>query len=100
MQEKIVINRKKVLRILKIGIVGTPVAVFAILTIFMAIEAASYGAKMKFIEDKIINLDRENREISSQLVSGSSLGSFSQISEELGFVKPTLILYINPVEPV
>ncbi len=100
MQERKAISRKKTLRIIKIGIVGAPVAVVAILTIYMAIQAASYGAKMKFIEDKIIKIDRENREISSQLVSGSSLGGFSEKAEELGFIKPTNILYIESLEPV
>ena len=100
MQENKVLNRKKILKFIKIGLVGSPVAVFAMLTIYMAIEAASYGAKMKFIEDKIAKIDLENREISSQLVSGSSLGSFSEKAQELGFSKPTQILYIGPNEPV
>lgn len=78
-----------------ISIIASPFVVFVIATVFLAIESASYGAKLHSLEEREAELTQENRELSSQMVSNTSLGELSGKSEEMGFVKPDKILYVS-----
>ncbi len=86
---------KKLLKIPKVYYIGIPVLVFGILTIFMAIEAASVGAKLTLLDQKASELVKENNDLSGRLVSSTSLLELSGRTEELGFTKPTNIVYIT-----
>lgn len=85
----------KNIRVSKISVISVVIAIFGIVTVILGIEAASYGAKLALLEEKVFELDVENRSLSGQLVNETSTKELSQISEEKGFVKPTNIVYIN-----
>ncbi|MBI2103695.1 hypothetical protein HYT59_01680 [Candidatus Woesebacteria bacterium] len=91
---------KNKIRYLRLYVIGVPIAVFIILNVYWAIGAASFGARLANLEQKAFNLQKENSELSSQLIGATSLGSLSVKTESMGFVKPSQIVYINEGELV
>jgi hypothetical protein len=70
------------------------------LFVFLTIETATSGATLANLEKKETAFAQENADLQDAIVRASSLNGFEKRSLELGFVKPTKILYITTTEEV
>jgi len=70
-------------------------ALFVVITVLFALEASSVGAKMIILENKEDLLLQENKELLDKMVSETSLSIISEKSQEMGFIKPTEIVYTS-----
>lgn len=86
------------------GGITTVLVVVGIITvlssIFMTIKVATSGAKLTMLEKEEKSLIKENETYKRQLVNSSSLSKLENASEDLGYVKPDNIIYIQKDEPV
>lgn len=73
---------------------------FIVVTVYLTIQTATAGAKIANLEQKQEELAKENRELSDKLIRTSSLTKISEKADELGFVKPSDIIYLTPAEDV
>lgn len=73
---------------------------FIVSTIYFAIKIAAIGDKLTFLNKKEVEIESRNRELSLEIVSSTSLSKFSDESRNLGFIKPSNILYIKAEEAV
>jgi hypothetical protein len=69
--------------------------IFMITSVFVAIEASASGAQMRLLEDEETTLSRQKSELEGSLVKGMSSTEAEGKSLELGFVKPTDLIYLN-----
>lgn len=82
------INLKKILSVFVFG------AILIVLA-FATVEMATSGAELGNLEKKIAEVSQENKDLSRELVKNSSLNSFSEEADLLGFQKPSEIVYIT-----
>jgi hypothetical protein len=68
--------------------------------VFLTVETATSGAVLAKLENQEASLMRENADLNDALVRASSLNGVEKKSVEMGFVKPSQILYINSIEEV
>lgn len=73
-------------------------AIFVILQVFFTIQTATSGAQLASLETEEEKLLKENRLLAGKLVGSTSLVDIQKNTEELEFVKPTDVLYINAGE--
>lgn len=73
---------------------------FVSVTIFFTIITATSGAQWKELESAKEELLNENRNLESELVSLSSLKNVEAKASELGFSKPSNVIYITNVDIV
>lgn len=92
---KLIIQIRSFSSYFKIALVAAPVVIFVVSTVVLAIDAASFGAKLHSLEEKEAELEIENKDLSDMMISGTSVGELSVKSEELGFSKPEKIVYIT-----
>ena len=67
-------------------------------TVFFAISASTYGATLRSVEKEIAALEKENRQLSEEVVAASSLIKTAPESEELGLVTPHEVIYLTNEE--
>ncbi len=75
-------------------------AIFVIATVFFAIEASTLGAHLAKLENEEVILIKEQQEYSNQLINSSSLSGMGEKAEQLGFSKPSEVIYISEKEAV
>jgi hypothetical protein len=75
-------------------------ALFIIATVFFAIEASTLGAHIAELENEERILIKEKQEYSNQLINSSSLSGMGEKAEQLGFKKPSDVVYISEKEAV
>ena len=75
-------------------------AVPLIITVFYAIQISSLGAILVNLESKNKSLVDENISLNSEVMKSGSLTSASEKAEELGFSRPSSIIYLNNQESV
>ena len=63
--------------------------------VFLTVETATSGAVLAGLEGREASLAQENSDLKDAVVRASSLGGVEKKSTEMGFVKPSKILYIN-----
>lgn len=68
--------------------------------VFLTVETATSGAVLAKMESRELSLAQENADLKDALVRASSLNGVEKKSVEMGFVKPSKILYINGSEEV
>jgi CHASE3 domain sensor protein len=74
--------------------------VFVAITVFFAVEQATRGSEIALLEKEKITLENRKRELTEELVQTSSLNGAEKKAEELGFVKPSNLVYISEKEAV
>lgn len=78
--------------------------VFTILILIVALvftlEAVTSGAELSNLEKEEAALFSQNKDLSDSLIKSSSVLSYEEKLEELGFIKPEKILYITEKEVV
>lgn len=75
-------------------------SMFIVATVFFAIEASTLGAHLAKLENEEVVLIREKQEYSDLLINSSSLSGMGKKAEELGFIKPSDVIYISEKEAV
>ena len=68
--------------------------------VFLTVETATSGAVLAKLENQEAGLLQENSDLKDAVVRASSLNGVEKKSVELGFVKPSKILYISSIEEV
>ena len=94
-------NQGKTIASFNISMALFPILViFVIATVFFAIEASTLGARLAELENQEIILNKEKQEYSNQLINSSSLSGMGEKAEQLGFKKPSDVIYISEKEAV
>ncbi len=70
-------------------------AVFALLNVYVAIQASASGAKISQLTADETTIARDNQSLSSKVIELNSLKRLEKDAESLGFVKPGNIIYIT-----
>jgi len=73
---------------------------FISLTILFTVQTAASGAQIAEIERTKNSLIIENKLLESEVIGLSSLKKIEDNAEELGFIKPLKILYVNDGQDV
>ncbi len=94
-RKKVIIKKKKITKL----IIPLFVA-FIIATVLLTIQTATSGARIANLENKQEEYAKENRELNDRLIRMSSLTKISEEADEMGFVKPSDILYLTTAEDV
>jgi len=68
--------------------------------VYLTVETATSGAVLAKTESREAALVQENSDLKDTVVRASSLNGVEKKSVEMGFVKPSKILYINGSEEV
>lgn len=76
------------------------VVMFAASSIFYTIETVASGAEVAALEKTNSDLLRQKADLEDTFIKTLSLNHLQEKSAELGFVKPTNIVYVSQVEPV
>ena len=71
------------------------IVIFVGVMVFSAISTSFWGVELGDIDQQISKIEEENRLITTQIVQSSSLTKLYAKTEELGFAKPTSIVYLN-----
>lgn len=74
--------------------------VLGMVSVFVAIEIATSGAKLSTLEMEEKRLMRENEALNGELVRVSSLSDLVLSASDKGFAKPVSILYITEEKDV
>jgi hypothetical protein len=75
-------------------------AILVIVQVFFTIQTSAMGAELSLYEHKSIELTKENQELKTALVSQSSLSETQEKAEELGYVRPSTIVFVKENAPV
>lgn len=70
------------------------IAIIAVM-IFSAIGASIWGVELYSLEKEIAEVEAENRRLTSEIVTKMSLTDIYENSEELGYVKPENVIYVE-----
>lgn len=100
MNKKIQKLEKGMVRKAKIYILGCVCGVLAIVSIFLTIEVATSGVEIAKLESTESVLNEEHRSLEESLVKNLSNSELQAKSEDLGFVKPTNLVYVSETPPV
>ncbi len=68
--------------------------------VFLTVETATSGAVLAKLESRESSLIQENSDLKDAVVKASSLNGVEKKSTEMGFVKPSKILYIGSQDEV
>ena len=86
-------NVKKVSK--KLYFYVSVVAFVVFVTVVLAVQSATVGSELAYFEKQEKELVSKNAVLTDKLLRSQSLESFSTKAEELGFEKPTSIVYIS-----
>jgi len=86
------INKKYIL----IGVCG----ILAASSILMTLEAATSGVEVSNLRNQEVALSSQKTYLEDTLVKSLSMSSLQQESSTLGFVKPSTLVYVTPIQPV
>jgi len=90
------INIKNIRNYILLGICG----VLAVISIVLTIDVGTSGAQIAELTKKETLLTDEKNSLENQLVKTVSLGQLEVKGSELGFTKPTDIVYVTDAAPV
>lgn len=76
------------------------VAILAVSSIFLTIESATTGVEVAKLEKTEADLSNQKRDLEEVLVKSLSSSTLQEKSTELGFVKPTDLVYLSSAAPV
>ncbi|MBL7036963.1 hypothetical protein ISR94_03995 [Candidatus Microgenomates bacterium] len=83
----------------KILIWSINIALF-VTVVYMGIAQAGLGAEMAKLEDELVLQSEKKHQMSESILLGNSSSSFTQKSEDLGFMKPEKVVYIDSIDSV
>lgn len=101
MNRKSQIIKKRIVSSFKKNLLmGFLVLTFLVLNIFLSLQTVTSGSKLSNLEKTENKLVRENRQLSSDLSEATSLTLVQKSAIELGFQKPSELVYAKDVEAV
>ena len=68
--------------------------------VFLGIEQAGRGAEISNLENKLEVVSIEKRDLSENIFNSGSENNLSLNASELGFVKPSMVLYFDSIDTV
>ena len=74
--------------------------IFAVSAVLITLETVTTGAEISKLEASKENLSKQKRELEESYVKTISMGSLQEKGNELGFVKPSNLMYLSRSEPV
>lgn len=74
--------------------------VMFIAVVFLGIEQAGRGADISKYENKLVKISEEKRILTETIFKNGNDDSIASSSLNLGFDKPTKIVYFSSIEPV
>jgi len=74
--------------------------IFMVFYLFVTLQTVSSGAKLASLEKNENDLNKENRELTLQLVEASSLTKLGEKAGDLGFAKPQETKYLTQEDSV
>jgi cell division protein FtsL len=86
-------NIKKYILIVVCGIL-------AVSSVFMTIETTSSGVEVSSLRNKEAELVSQKRDLEDSLVKNTSVSSLQEESSTMGYVKPSVLVYVAPSQPV
>lgn len=69
-------------------------------SVFLTVETATSGAEVAKLDKTVIEMGNQKRILEENLIKGISMTQLQEKSLELGFVKPSNLIYISSVSPV
>ena len=84
----------------KLTYVWVVVGIFIIGTVYFTIQVATSGSKLAQLERERMQLTKETQSLSSDLMQQTSLTQIGQRAEEMGFIKPDKIVYLQNQDSV
>jgi hypothetical protein len=66
----------------------------------MTLEAATSGVEVSNLRNQEVALSSQKTYLEDTLVKSLSMSSLQQESSTLGFVKPSTLVYVTPIQPV
>lgn len=100
-KKKVAMTKKTEIMGIKVPLFLLPALVaFGVFTVYLTIEVATSGAKLAELERRAAELAAENQKISGEIVRSSSLKDLGEKAEEMGFSKPSGVVYISEKEAV
>jgi cell division protein FtsL len=76
-------------------ILGILIFVFISFSVFVTIQGVTTGNELSELETKARKLSEENKKLSKKLIEPSSLHNKASLAEDLGFEKPSEIVYLD-----
>ncbi len=67
----------------------------AALMVTVAVGSSLWGSELHELENAISQLEEENKVTQEKIVQGTSLTALYEIREELGFAKPSRVIYMG-----
>lgn len=68
------------------------------LHVYFAVQTSSMGVRISLYESEIINLEKENGELSRNIITLTSLTKLNQVSQSMGFTKIDKMVYLKAGE--
>ena len=75
-------------------------AVLAVSSIFMTVETATSGVEVSSLRNKEVILANQKRDLEDSLIKNMSVTGLQQKSGEMGYVKPSVLVYVAPSQQV
>ena len=75
-------------------------AVLVIVQVFFTIQTSAMGAELSMYEHKSIEFTKENQELKTALVNQSSLSETQTKADELGYARPSTVVFVKEKQPV
>lgn len=76
------------------------IGLFAVTSVFYTIETVTESAEVAALEKTNNNLLLQERDLTDNYVKTLSLNAIQEKGTELGFIKPSNIVYVSQNEPV
>jgi hypothetical protein len=74
--------------------------ILAISSIFMTVENATSGAEVTSLRNKQVMLANQKRELEDTLIKNISVSGLEVKSGEMGYIKPSILVYVSTSQPV
>jgi len=91
-------KKKKGARLLIV--INVLVLILAMCQLAVSHHLATLGGRLRQLEAKALQLERENRILMEEINNSGSLSEISLKAEKLGFVRTTAVLHLTPQLPV
>ena len=69
--------------------------ILVISSVFMTVETATSGVEVSNLRQKEVQLSAEKRNLEGNLVQSISMNDLTQKGNEMGYVKPTSMVYVT-----
>lgn len=94
------VKKTTTLKNIKNYVLITFCGLLAAVSVFLTIEMATSGAEVSKLDKTSIEMSNQKRILEENLIKSVSMSQLQEKSSELGFVKPSNLIYISSISPV